>query len=151
MAWQHSSQRVAALIPTLLAVAGFICSVLGNNTCSLFIRELVTGEGEVRFRAPDGASGYVSGMAMGLYAYGVEYHNEDVGDVKLQCSPSIPEDFTLDAYVKIARGFSALALLVGLPVICFLGLTSCMRFSRAAFCRFAVLLFFITTCQAMVL
>ncbi|KAL7542003.1 hypothetical protein ACHAXR_011417, partial [Thalassiosira sp. AJA248-18] len=137
-----------SLIPTLLTIAAFCCAALGNNLCSLFFREVEGGEVIHNFTM--GVVEDVAGLSLGLYAYGVEYYHSDVDDYVLQCSSTFPEDIKNDIYIKMARGFSALALIVGFPVMCVLGLANCMMFSQKLFRRTAVALFFVAFSQSMI-
>jgi len=136
-----------SLIPTLLTIAAFFCAAVGNNTCALFIREL--DNGEVFHSMTNGLIEDVAGLTLGLYAYGVEFHHTDDDDYVLQCSPNLPDDIKDDSYIKLARGFSVLALVIGFPVMCFLSLANCMMLSRKSFRRIAVSLLFVTCFQSM--
>jgi len=137
-----------SLIPTLLSIAAFCCAAFGNNTCSLFIREVE--DGEIFHKMTMGGIEDVAGVTFGLYSYGIEYYHGDVDGYVLQCSQTIPFDVKNDVYIKMARAFSALAFVVGFPVICFLGLANCCRIRRKWFRRIAVAIFFVTFSQSMI-
>ena len=141
---------LASLIPTLLSVSAWTCSAWGNNVCSLFFREVLSGEVHFSSSFTNGVVRDVAGLSLGLYAYGVKYYNEDVEDYVLQCSPNLPQDAANDAFIKIARGFTALALIIGFPVMCFLCITNCMMLSRNFWRNMSISLFFVSFCQAMI-
>ena len=135
------------LIPTLLSLAAYCCAILGNNLCSLFFRPVV--DGSTYNNWTNGTVADVRGMTLGLYAYGIEYYDREVEGYILQCSPALPEDIENDVYIRLARAFAALSLLVGLPVICLLSLANCMVLSQKFFRRMAVMLFVVAFFQSM--
>jgi len=97
------------IIPTLLSFAAFCCSALGNNTCSLFFREVVSGSVVLSWMPEeDGPVRDVAGVTLGLYSYGIEFYHPEDDEYVLQCSPNVPENAVNDAHIKIARGFTAL-------------------------------------------
>lgn len=138
-----------SLIPTLISVAAFCCSALSNNTCSLYFREAAGGNIYYSSNATKGTVEYVAGISLGFYTWGVEYYDVNVDDHVLQCSPNTPENIENDVYIKMARGFAALGLIVGFFVMCCISLANCMAFSRKSFQRISVAFFFVTGFQAM--
>lgn len=139
------------IIPTFLSFAAFCCSALGNNTCSLFFREVVSGSVVLSWMPEEnGTIKDVAGVTLGLYSYGIELYHPENDEYVLQCSPNVPENAVDNTHIKIARGFSTLALIIGFPVMCFLILANCMMLSRKVFRRVAIALFIITFCQSMI-
>lgn len=140
-----------SLIPTLFSIVGFVCSVLGNNICSLFYRKLLE-DGDLYFTSnlKPGLVENIAGVSLGLYAYGVKYYHGGVDDYIVTCSPNMPMDIENDIYIKVARGFSALAAIIGLPVMCVLAVANCMMLRRKTFRRITVTLFFVTCSQCMI-
>mmetsp|Transcript_56208 Transcript_56208/g.119523 ORF Transcript_56208/g.119523 Transcript_56208/m.119523 type:complete len:456 (-) Transcript_56208:33-1400(-) len=137
-----------SLISMVLAIAAFFCAVLGNNICSLFIREVE--DGELFYKVTSGDLEDVGGISFGLYTYGIKYYHRDAGDYVLQCAPTMPDDVKNDIYVRMAHGFSALASVIGFPIMCVLGLANCMSLSRKAFQRISVALLFTTFFQSLI-
>mmetsp|Transcript_4757 Transcript_4757/g.10533 ORF Transcript_4757/g.10533 Transcript_4757/m.10533 type:complete len:457 (+) Transcript_4757:144-1514(+) len=143
---------LSSSIPLLLVIAAFFCAAVGNNICSLFIREVVN-DGELFYNTTTGDLDHVedvTGITFGLYHYGIEYYRGDVGDYVLQCAPTVRDEVKIDEYIKLARGFSSLASLVGFPFMCSLGLANCVRFRRKTFRRIAVALLFVSCFQSMI-
>ena len=141
---------LSSLIPTLLSVSAWTCSAWGNNICSLFFRAVLSGDVHFSSGFTNGAVRNVAGLSLGLYAYGVKYYNEGVDDYVLQCSPTLPPDISNDAFIKMSRGFTALALIIGFPVMCFLCITNCMMLSRKFWRNMSIVLFLVSFCQAMI-
>lgn len=119
----------------------------GNNQCTLFSRR-ITGWDPYSGSQEDYYN--VVGVSYGLYLYGVERFNEANETYIANCQP-YPSSFVAnDNYVMSARAFSALALIIGFPIMFLLCLTTCMEFG-ARFLR--VLSSFLTLaaiCEAMV-
>ena len=135
-------QGNVSLIPTLFSIAGFVCCTIGNNLCSLFIRKNSSSR--------HGVVEDIAGVTLGLYSWGVEYYHEGVDEYVLTCSPKFPEGLDNDVDIHVARAFSVLATVIGLPTMCFLCLPNCMVFRRTTFLRTTVLLFFVSCLNAMV-
>lgn len=91
----------------------------------------------------------VTGVALGLYSYGLEYYNEEVGDFVLQCARH-PAHFEADIYLSLARGFSALALVIGFPVLILLSFGNCMKLSDRSFQRISYCLFVVAVFESLI-
>ena len=91
----------------------------------------------------------IVGVSYGLYLYGVERVNEANETYIANCQP-YPSFVVNDNYVKSARAFSALALIIGFPIMFLLCLTTCMEF-RARFLRvLSSFLTLVAICEVMV-
>ena len=140
-----------SLIPMVLSLAGFACSILSNNMCSLFTREIAGENVDYDFILANGDVRDVAGFVFGLYTFGLMYYQGDTDDsVVTQCYATFPIHVELDAYIKLARGMSVLSLIIGFLATCFLLFANCMILGWRIFRRASVALFVVTFFQSMV-
>jgi hypothetical protein len=140
-----------SLIPMVLSLAGFACSILSNNMCSLFIRDIAGENVDSGLILANGDIRYVAGFVFGLYTCGVMYYQGDNDDsVVTQCYATFPSYFELDAYIKLSRGMSVLSLIIGFLAACFLLFANCMILGQRAFRRASIALFVVAFLQSLV-
>eukprot|EP00986_Skeletonema_menzelii_P010575 scaffold5186_cov152-Skeletonema_menzelii.AAC.2 len=135
----------ASLIPTLLALGAVCFSVIGNNLCTLFERRITN-------TPTNNMKGYdeiIAGVSYGLYFYGVQYFDEANEIDITQCKP-YPSRVVNDGYVKAARAFSAVTLIIGFPIVLILCLTSCMKLKDRTLRVMSTLLMLVAICQVMI-
>ena len=126
----------------------------GNNQCTLFSRQ-ITGWGSYNVSQEDyynatGRRFEPIGVSYGLYLYAVERFNEANEIYIANCQP-YPSSFVVnDNYVKSARAFSALAMIIGFPIMCLLCLTTCIKFGDRTVRVLSSFLMLVAICEAMV-
>lgn len=121
--------------------------MIGNNLCTLFERRLTDGPS---YNMTD-QEGYeiIAGVSYGLYLYGVEYFNEANETYMTQCK-QYPSYVVNDDYIKSARAFSAIVLIIGFPIVLILCLTSCMKLGDRTLRVMTAFLSLVAICQSMI-
>eukprot|EP01082_Thalassiosira_pseudonana_P012566 g11281.t1 g11281 contig5:519309-520124(-) len=132
------------LIPTFLAVAAACCSIIGNNICSLFLRDV---DGDFYFNATDSSVEKIEAVSLGLYTYGFEYYDEESERTVVECA-SHPPHIEADVYLKLSRSFAVIALLIGFPTLAALFVSNCMKLTDRTFRIIACCLFIVTCCES---
>ena len=120
-------------------------SVIGNNLCTLFERVITD---RPSFNMTDQGD-TIAGVSYGLYLYGVEYF-DDAGKTYITQCERYPSHAANDDYVKSARAFSAIALIIGFPIVLLLCLTSCMKLGDRTLRVMTSSLMLVAICQSMI-
>ena len=142
-----------SFLTIVLCVREVSCSVTGNNQCTLFSGQ-ITGwdsntESQEDYYNATGRRFEPIGVSYGLYLYGVERFNEANEIYIANCEP-YPSFAVNDNYVKSARAFSALALIIGFPIMFLLCLTPCMKFGARFLRVMSSFLMLVAICEALV-
>lgn len=95
---------LVSLVPTLLSITAFVLSLVGNNLCNLFRRNVSHGPIYFSSDLTLGNAEEVVDVTLGLYTHGVAYLAES--SEVLQCSNASSENEMEeeDAYIKMAVG-----------------------------------------------
>ena len=119
--------------------------------CTLFSRQvtdIASNNMTVQVSSIDYNVSNIAGVSYGLYFYGVEYFNDD--DEKITNCQTYPSHLVNDNYVQSARAFSAIALIIGFPIVFLLCLTSCMKLGDRTLRVLSMLLMLVAFCQSMI-
>lgn len=123
--------------------------MIGNNLCTLLERRIADSRPSSNVTDQEGYE-TIDGVSYGLYFYSVQYFDEANEFHITQCNP-YPPNVVNDDYVKVARAFSAAALIIGFPIVLLLCLTSCIKFGDRTLRVMSTLLMLVAICQFMIL
>ena len=141
-----SFESLRLVLTSIFSVLCKVCfSVIGNNLCTLFERRITN-------TPTNNMKGYdeiIAGVSYGLYFYGIQYFDEANEIDITQCKP-YPSRVVNDGYVKAARAFSAVTLIIGFPIMLILCLTSCMKLKDRTLRVMSTLLMLVAICQVMI-